>query len=85
MRRAGHGDIATTMGYVREAENLMHPVGEPFPPLPAALMVRPRDRPPGAYCAEMLTESGASPAGFEPWKRVEIRRNHVGVRMLAAR
>ncbi|WP_437932567.1 hypothetical protein WMF37_25975 [Sorangium sp. So ce291] len=27
----------------------------------------------------------ASPAGFEPWKRVEIRRNHVGFRMLAAR
>ena len=27
----------------------------------------------------------ASPAGFEPWTRVEIRRNHVGFRMLATR
>ncbi|WP_437627956.1 hypothetical protein [Sorangium sp. So ce1151] len=27
----------------------------------------------------------ASPAGFEPWKRVELRRNHAGFRMLATR
>ena len=39
MRRAGHENIATTMGYVREAENLEHPVGEVFPSLPRALFV----------------------------------------------
>jgi integrase len=37
MRRAGHENIATTMGYVREAENLVTPVGEPFPMLPPEL------------------------------------------------
>jgi len=39
MRHAGHENIATTMGYVREAENLEHPVGEVFPSLPRALFV----------------------------------------------
>jgi integrase len=39
MQRAGHEDFQTTMGYVREAENLAHPVGEPFPPLPSILLV----------------------------------------------
>jgi integrase len=38
MQRAGHADFKTTMGYVREAENLGHATGAPFPPLPAALL-----------------------------------------------
>jgi len=37
MRRAGHCSLSTTMIYVREAENLEHPVGEPFGALPAPL------------------------------------------------
>lgn len=39
MRRAGHSSLSTTMGYVREAENLEHPIGEVFPALPSALPV----------------------------------------------
>lgn len=38
MRRAGHTNLKTTNGYIREAENLEHPVGEPFAPLPACLL-----------------------------------------------
>ena len=38
MRRAGHEDFATTTGYVREAENLVYPLGDVFPPLPPALL-----------------------------------------------
>ncbi len=37
-RRAGHENMATTMGYVREAENLVTPVGHPFPALPERLL-----------------------------------------------
>lgn len=39
MRRAGHTDFATTMLYIREAENLRHGFGEVFPALPAELLV----------------------------------------------
>jgi hypothetical protein len=41
MQRAGHEDFQTTMGYVREAENLAHAIGpgDAFPPLPPALLV----------------------------------------------
>ena len=39
MQRAGHRDFSTTQGYIREAENLREAnFGEPFPPLPAALL-----------------------------------------------
>jgi integrase len=38
-RRAGHEDFATTGIYIREAENLETDVGQPFPPLPASLLV----------------------------------------------
>jgi len=38
MQRLGHADFATTMIYVREAEQLIGSgFGEPFPPLPSAL------------------------------------------------
>ena len=37
-RRAGHSTFATTQGYLREAEVLGSGVGDPFPPLPVALL-----------------------------------------------
>ncbi len=37
-RRAGHDMIQTTMGYVKQAEDLTGDLGEPFAPLPAALV-----------------------------------------------
>lgn len=40
MQRAGHSDFKTTQLYVREAENLMTLVGEPFPALPSELLKR---------------------------------------------
>lgn len=70
MRRAGHEDMATTMGYVREAENLVHPIGEPFPGLPCALLESSAESSEGpAYWAKLREntyKSVASPAGFEP-------------------
>lgn len=38
-RRAGHDSISTTLGYVKMAEDLTGSIGEPFPPLPTALVV----------------------------------------------
>ena len=37
-RRAGHDDIATTIGYVKAAEDVSGSIGAPFPPLPACLV-----------------------------------------------
>ncbi len=69
MRRAGHENMATTMAYVREAENLLTSVGDPFPPLPNAL-VSPGESPEGpAYWGQLREptyKTIASPAGFEP-------------------
>ncbi len=38
MQRAGHTTFDTTMIYIREAENVRAGFGDPFPPLPAALL-----------------------------------------------
>ena len=38
-QRAGHEDVATTQGYVREAENLRAHYGAVFAPLPPVLLV----------------------------------------------
>ncbi len=38
LRRAGHESIATTLGYVKRAKDLGGELGEPFAPLPAALL-----------------------------------------------
>ena len=44
MQRAGHADIATTMGYVRTAEVVRGGTfGEPFPPLPQTLLGLPAE------------------------------------------
>lgn len=37
-RRAGHESIETTLGYVKQAEDLTGQIGEPFGPLPANLV-----------------------------------------------
>jgi integrase len=38
MQRCGHRDYATTLRYIREAEAVREGFGEPFPPLPTALL-----------------------------------------------
>lgn len=38
MKRAGHDEISTTMGYVKQAEDLSGDLGTPFPALPEALV-----------------------------------------------
>jgi hypothetical protein len=38
MQRAGHSTFQTTVGYIREAENLSAGFGVPFGPLPASLL-----------------------------------------------
>jgi len=37
MRRAGHDGIQTTMGYVKQTEDLTGDLGQPFAPLPKEL------------------------------------------------
>ncbi len=37
-RRAGHDSVSTTLGYVKMAEDLTGSIGQPFPPLPEALV-----------------------------------------------
>jgi integrase len=37
-RRAGHDSIETTLGYVKQAEDITGTIGEPFPPLPESLV-----------------------------------------------
>ena len=43
MRRAGHDTVQTTMGYVKQAEDLTGDLGVPFGPLPEALIGDPKD------------------------------------------
>jgi integrase len=40
VRRAGHDDVQTSMGYVKLAEDLSGSLGVPFAPLPASLVTR---------------------------------------------
>lgn len=65
MHRAGHKDLATTMGYVREAENLRAGFGTVFPPLPSALLEAPR-------MSQGLSQ-GSGPRGQRPVMRRESR------------
>ncbi len=66
MRRAGHETFETTLGYIREAENLTAAFGRPFPPLPAGLLAEsPRNRPIAQRIVEFAGNMvGAT--GFEP-------------------
>ncbi len=72
MQRAGHSTFSTTLGYVREAEVVGVDVGQPFGPLPGALLGR---ESPGRSARKRATPresqdsrgvSMASPGGFEP-------------------
>ena len=66
MRRAGHENMATTMGYVREAENLVTAVGAPFAPLPPELVESSEGPATWGLLRESTYKTQASPAGFEP-------------------
>lgn len=71
-RRAGHSDFTTTLGYIREAENVRADFGTPFPPLPVSLLgggfgppmdnagLSPKTQP-----RAILTETVVTPTGFE--------------------
>lgn len=63
MRRAGHEDIATTMGYVREAENLTTTLGTPFPGLPPDLCQSSAESSEGPASWGLLRESTWKNAG----------------------
>jgi len=78
-RRAGHDVMDTTMGYVKAAEDLTGSIGEPFPPLPTALVPRasaagqaPAAKPNRANDRAKLKKRAQRPgktaerAGFEP-------------------
>jgi len=67
MHRAGHKDLATTMGYVREAENLRAGFGQVFPPLPACLV-----SPSAAQRTSQGTSQGTGPRSKTPTKPVRF-------------
>ncbi len=59
-RRAGHKDLSTTQGYLREVESFVDGFGSPFPPLPASVLTRIRPR------ALQVRENTVRATGFEP-------------------
>ena len=65
MHRAGHKDLTTTMGYVREAENLRAGFGTVFPPLPSSLLRAPR--------MSQGMSQGAGPRQRRPSKQAVVR------------
>jgi hypothetical protein len=74
MRRAGHADFKTTLGYIREAENLRETFGTVFPPLPPELLGNASNGsaigfagvPPNSQGGEIPSDTVAEAAGFEP-------------------
>lgn len=75
-RRAGHTNLSTTQGYIREAENIGQGFGSVFPPLPVSLLglagsmgLAPSLAPAGPVKTTQLSENimdiAASPTGFE--------------------
>lgn len=78
--RAGHEHIATTLGYVKMAEDLTGKVGAPFPALPLDLGGPPSRAgavgPSSAQMAAVINEAAtnaAERAGFEPADRLPHR------------
>lgn len=67
-RRAGHDAISTTLGYVKAAEDIGGAGGEPFPPLPAALVAgdRPTDRSSDLSETSDSATLAVAPPGLEP-------------------
>jgi integrase len=63
MQRAGHRSFSTTQGYIREAENLRAGFGEPFPPLPAAVIGA---VPEAVYTGEPVVCTAASASAADP-------------------
>lgn len=64
MQRAGHRDFATTMVYVRTAEELRRGFGEPFPALPQCVLGEYRPRIPSP--ALQVTDNWRKRTGIEP-------------------
>lgn len=95
-RRAGHDDPATTFGYVKLAEDLTGSIGEPFAPLPDALVaarhdthaavggssIRPPIRPPSTIGAFSCknTEKFSDPNGNRTNENSGNPENSVGSR-----
>ena len=89
MERAGHAGFATTMKYIRQASNLRPGLGEPFPPLAAALLgeqeshaevsvgVSVESRNPGMKarkaCAKRWRRRGIEPDLVSPGSRASFR------------
>ncbi len=84
MRRAGHENIVTTMGYVREAENLVAPIGAPFPPLPPELLESSAESSEGPAFWGQLRESAwkkkSVPSGIRTLSKGPDLARIVGVR-----
>ncbi len=69
MRAGGHKDMATTLGYIRTAEQCAAGFGDVFPALPGSLLgQQPAGRDGSTQCGESPGESPAS----EPEERQVI-------------
>ena len=72
MRAAGHADLSTTQGYIREAEGFGSGYGEVFGPLPEELLgpESPDDLPErygaNGHAYGIIKETEVGEAGFEP-------------------
>lgn len=72
LRRAGHDMVQTTLGYVKQAEDLTGDLGLPFGPLPASLVsCEPRGtcEPPPPLCVEnhaLILDAEVPEEGVEP-------------------
>jgi integrase len=73
MQRAGHTDFKTTQLYLREAEAVREGFGEPFPTLPASVLVAPSL---GAYTARRGQSSRV--ASRIPAQRAQVHESIVG-------
>jgi hypothetical protein len=74
-RRAGHDEISTTIGYIKAAEDLSGALGEPFQPLPAALL-EPSDGPPDAPTTTDLRAKDWAKSEVENSKLLESYNNY---------
>lgn len=83
MHRAGHKDLTTTQGYIREAENVSRDFGTVFPPLPRELLHSSPDSSPGPLAPP---ESGPASPPSTPQSPVnsasgQVSEGLVGVRI----
>lgn len=80
-RRAGHEDLATTLGYVKQAEDLVGKLGTPFAPLPESLTSKEPSIDSGkkSYPSVTIQESECRRRESNPPEKDESRGNSAAI------